>query len=99
MLIDNGSLDAPFNMGDDGRVELVDVTETLFPALYGLEVSEIEALTLRGKQVGLRLSVDSKPSFQFWVDGDELHWGDEAALRRHPWCDGEVPMASSLVQD
>lgn len=97
MLIDNGSLDAPFNMGDDGRVELVDVTEALFPALRGLQVSEIEALTLRGKQVGLRLSVYSKPSFQFWVDGDELHWGNEADLRRHPWYDGEVPVASNLV--
>lgn len=98
LLADGGPLDAPFDMAEYGKIDLADVTESLFPALPGSEITKVEALTAGGKQVGVRLTVEGNETFHFWADGDELHWGDEAALRRYPWYDRTVPKASYPIQ-
>lgn len=98
MIVDDGSLDEPFDMGEAGQVDIADVTRSLFPALSGIEVTDVEALAWKGRRVGVRLNVVGSGSFHFWVDGDEFYWGDEAALVRHEWLDGQAPRASERIQ-
>lgn len=98
MIADGGLLDESFDMGEFGQVDIADVTQSLFPALCGVEVTDIEALTWRDCRVGVRLNIVGSGPFHFWVDGDELWWGDEAALVRHEWLDGQAPSASERIQ-
>lgn len=97
MIADNGSLDVPFDMSAHGRIEVSDVTQSLFPQLRGVKVPEIAALSLAGKQVGATLRLADGASFHFWVDGDELHWGSDASLGHHDWLDGIVPSPSERI--
>ena len=98
MIADAGRLDAPFDMEEYGQIDIADVTQSLFPKLRGLEVAQVETLASNGKRVGVKLNVAGGQPFHFWVDGDELHWGDEAALASHDWLDGEVPRASERIE-
>lgn len=97
MIIDDGPLDDPLDMGEYGRIDVADVTPTLFPRLGGAEVAGLRALALNGRQVGLKLGLAGGAAFHFWVDGDELHWGDEAALIGHDWLDDAVPAPSEPI--
>ena len=98
MIVGEGPLDTPFDMAKYGRTDVADVTQSLFPTLEGAEVALVEALALRGKRVGLKLHISRNHPFYFWVDGDELHWGDGAALASHDWLDGEAPQTSERVE-
>lgn len=98
MIADDGALDAPFENDEYGGVDVADVTETLFAGLYGLEVIDIQALRWNGRLVGVKLNAVGDYAFHFWVDGDDLHWGDEAALIEHEWIDGIVPAPSEYLQ-
>lgn len=98
MIADNGPLDPPSDLGDYGQTDLADVTISLFPLLHGSEVIGIEGLALNGKRVGVRLDVKGIGWFHFWVDGDELHWGDEATIKRHSWLSGAIPTVSDRIQ-
>lgn len=93
MVIDNEPLDEPFEMQEFGRVDSADVTETTLPLLRGRDVVSLHAIELGGRRVGLRLGT-LDDDFYFWVDGDELFWGDQAALNRHDWLDGRKPEAT-----
>lgn len=97
MIIDDGPLDDPFDMGDYGQVDAADVTLSHFPKLSALQVSGIHSLVCRKKIVGVTLEAASGRAFHFWVDGDELHWGGDAALRAHDWLDGVVPEVSGQI--
>lgn len=96
MIADDGPLDAPFNMDEHGRMDIADVTWSLFPTLQGLEVAQVETLASEGKRIGVKLNVAGSQPFHFWVDGDELHWGDEAALSSHEWLRGAVPTSERI---
>lgn len=98
MIADAGPLDSPFNMDEYGQMDIADVTRLLFPTLQGLEVARVETLASDGKRVGVKLSVVRGQPFHFWVDGDELHWGDGAALSRHDWLHGAAPTASERIE-
>jgi hypothetical protein len=100
MNIDDGPLDDPFDMNEYGRVDSADLSNALFPMLCGVEVSGIYSLIWNDKRVGIMLMLDTAAgdSFHFWVDGDELHWGDDAALLGHDWLDGVVPELSGRVE-
>ncbi|MCW4463577.1 hypothetical protein OK349_17860 [Sphingomonas sp. BT-65] len=98
MIADDGPLDSPIDLGNYGRTDLADVTESLFPALQGSEVVGIEALTSNGARVGVKLNLERSGPFHFWVDGDELHWGDEAAISGHDWMGRAIPRASERLQ-
>lgn len=98
MIADHGRLDAPFVMEEYGQIDVADVTHSLFSNLRGVEVSTVEILASSGKRLGVKLNVVGGQPFHFWVNGDELHWGDEAALASHDWLDGEVPRASERIE-
>ena len=98
MIVDNGPLDAAFEMGEYGRMDIADVTQSLFPTLRGVQVADVEALAANGRRVGIKLNITKARPFHFWVDGDELYWGEEAALVRHDWLDGTVPKASDRIE-
>jgi len=98
MVVDDGPLDAPFDMDEYGQVDIADVTEALFPTLRGLIVTDVDALVRNGSRVGVKLSVTGCAPFCFWVDGDELHWGYEAALVGHDWLDGLIPSVSERIE-
>ena len=98
MIADDGPLDAPFNMDEHGQIDIADVTRSMFPTLQGLEVAQVETLESDGKCVGVRLSIARGQPFHIWVDDDELHWGDEAALSSHHWLHGAVPTASERIE-
>lgn len=97
MIADDGPLDESFDMGAGGQVDVADVTDTLFPALRGAEVTDVKALVLNGRRVGAKLNVVGAEPFHFWVDGDELYWGDGAALVSHGWLEGIAPTASGCI--
>jgi hypothetical protein len=97
MILDDRPLDEPCNMKEYGNIIVEDVTP-LFAELANGEVEDVRALQLGGKQVGLRLLLSSGDASCFWVDGDELFWGDERALAAHNWLDGLVPAAGDPVQ-
>jgi hypothetical protein len=98
MIVDDGPLDAPVDMDECGQMDITDVTQALFPTLRGLEVTDVDALAWNGSRVGVKLNVAGGEPFHFWVDGDELHWGDEAALVGHDWLDGVAPRASERIE-
>jgi hypothetical protein len=98
MITDNGPLDPPTDLDDLGQIDVADVTASLLPMLQGSNVTEIQGLVSNNRRVGVRLDVESSGPFHFWVDGDELYWGDEATIRRHPWLSGAVPTAADCIQ-
>ncbi len=98
MIADDGPLDFPCDIGEYGQVDIADVTGSLFPVLRGAEVSEMKALVREGRRVGVKLSLAGDGAFHFWVDGDELHWGNEAALVSHDWPGGITPQASERIE-
>lgn len=98
MTADAGPLDVQFDMNEYGHTDVSDVTQSLFPTLQGLEIVVVEALTLCGRQIGVKLCFVGAPPFHFWADGDELHWGDTAAFLSHPWLDGLCPTASGYIE-
>ena len=81
-----------------GQTDIADVTESLFPTLQGVEVTDVQALAWTDRRVGVKLNVAGGEPFHFWVDGDELHWGDEAALVGHDWLGGVAPSASEPIE-
>lgn len=98
MIADQGTLDTPTDMAEYGQTDVADVSQSLFPTLQGLEVAQVEALTSDRKCIGVKLIAAGGQPFHFWVDGDELHWGDEAALASHDWLDGAVPTTSERIE-
>src|SRR4051812_46737667 len=90
MIVDDLPLDEPFDLDKYGSVIVEDVTQSLFGRLQTGDVKEARALQLGDAQVGVRLLLVSGDAFDFWVDGDELCWGDEGALAAHDWLDGLV---------
>ncbi|WP_417320190.1 hypothetical protein [Erythrobacter aureus] len=91
MIFDSDPLPGPTEMDEFGRTELSDVTRDLFPTLSGLAIDRIAELVWHRTMVGICLESETSSSFYFWVDGDELHWGDSAALQSHDWLDGVLP--------
>lgn len=98
LVIDDGPLDEPADMGEYGRSDVADVTRSLFPQLGGAEVAGMRALALNGRRVGLKLSLAGGGAFHFWVDDDELYWGDEAALTGHDWLGPAVPAPADRIE-
>ena len=97
-LIANGRpLDSPMDMGAYGQTDIADLTQTLFPALHDVEVTSVSALAWNGKRVGAKLDIANQEPFYFWIDGDELHWGNEVALVSHDWPDGMMPHESGRI--
>lgn len=97
MTIDDGLLDTPFDMKTYGRVDICDVTQTLFNSLSGVELTEIRTLKAESRVVGVTLSITGSGPFHFWVDGDELYWGDQEALICHDWHNQPVLSASERI--
>jgi hypothetical protein len=79
-------------------MDLADVTQSLFPTLGGAEVTEVEALAWKDRRIGVKLSISGEEPFYFWVAGDDLFWGNEAALDRSEWPDGLTPTAAESIQ-
>ena len=91
MLVDDLPLDEPFDMGSDGSIVVEDVTDAISPKLRHAELTDVRALTLNARQVGVRLHLGGREEFNFWVEDDELFWGDGTALTTHPWLGGHAP--------
>lgn len=98
MIADDMPLDDPFDMGECGNLVVEDVTESLFPNLSAAEVTGIRALELDARQVGVRLLLGVKQPFHFWVEDDELFWGDGATLTAHDWFDRRIPAAGKPIE-
>ena len=98
MAADGGLLDPPIDMGEYGQTDIADVAQSLFPRLCSCELHDVQALTSNGVRVGVKLNLVGAEPFHFWVDGDELHWGDEAKLRKHDWLDKEIPRVSERIE-
>ncbi len=98
MILDDGPLHEPCDLGECGQLDIVDVTQTLFPTCAAVEVADIEALTLYGRLVGVKLNVAGGEPFHVWVYGDELHWGDGAALAGYDWLDRVAPAPSGRLE-
>lgn len=92
-MIDRLPLDPPFDMAEYGQVDVADVTDMIGAHLRGADVASLHALTLDGHEIGVHVRFDANASLNFWVDGDELHWGDPEALAAHDWLDDEAPIA------
>lgn len=84
-------------MGECGNTVIEDVTLSLFSTLQSVEVASLRALELYEKQVGVSLHLGSEEVFYFWIDGDELWWGDHAALTNHDWLDQRVPALAEYI--
>lgn len=98
MLVDNLPLDEPFDMGEAGSVAVEDMTQSLDVRLQDAEIDEARTLELGGQRVGVSLMLTGGDAFNFWVDGDELFWGDQAALAAHDWLDGLAPTLAEPLQ-
>jgi hypothetical protein len=97
MIADGQSLDGPFDMGECGAVEIGDVTQALGAHLRGADVLDVRTLAMAENRVGVQLVLVAGDAFYIWVDGDELYWGEEAALISHDWLDGVAPMPAEPV--
>lgn len=97
LIVDDGLLDAPVDIGECGQITVADVTELLFPGLRGLEVTGLVGLFLHAKRVGMKITGADGRVIHFWAAGDELHWGDETAFANHDWLDGVRPMAGEHI--
>ena len=98
MVLDRLPLEAPFDMGECGRVDRFDVTARLFPALAGAPIERLRAIDIRaGKRIGLALCRAGGEAFCFWVDGDAFHWGTASALAAWSWPPGEAPAIADEI--
>jgi hypothetical protein len=98
MLADNLPLDSPFEMGDCGNLVVEDLTGSLFSDLSAADVAEVRALELDAREVGVQLVLGVGQAFHFWVEDDELFWGDGAALTTHDWLDRGIPAAGRTIE-
>lgn len=98
MLVDDLPLDEPFDMAECGSVVVEEVTGSLFPHLQAAEVTEVHVLRLDARQMGVQLLLGAGEAFHFWVEDDELYWGDAAALTIHDWRDELVPTIGEPVK-
>lgn len=98
MIVGGSQIDAPLDLGECGKTDIADVTQSLFPTLRAIEVTDVQGLTWHGGLVGVKLAAAGGDQFNFWADGDELHWGDEAALVSHDWLGGVAPAASERIE-
>lgn len=98
MLVDELPLDDPFDMGECGRVIVEDVTGSPYQGLRAAEVLDVRVLGLDARQVGVQLLLGGGLAFHFWVEDDELFWGDKIALTTHDWLGGPIPTAGELLQ-
>ena len=98
MIVDDGPLVSPYEMDEYGEVDIADVTQALYPALRGVDVANIEALAWNSSRVGIKLNLAGGEPFHFWVDGDELRWGDGAAIASHEWLGSLAPMPSERIE-
>ena len=90
--IDQLPLDPPFDMGEYGKVDIADVTDVIGAHLRGLNMTSLHALTFDGHDIGVRLGFEAGTTLNVWVDGDELHWGDDETLAAYWLVDG-APVA------
>jgi hypothetical protein len=97
IVVDDLPLDEPFGMGGDGSIVLKDVTNELFPDLLDADVKTVRALRLGGEQVGVRICLRNEEAYDFWVDGDELFWGDRDAIATHEWLDAIIPVVAEVL--
>lgn len=98
MLADDMTLDNPSDMGECGSLVVEDVMGSLFPTLRSADVTEVRALELDARQVGVQILLGVEEAFHFWVEDDELFWGDGAALTTHGWLDGRIPAAGKSIE-
>ena len=93
MLVDRLPLEEPFNLAELGSLVIEDVTRSLDARLQNANVIHAQPLLLDGQRVGVQLVLDEHP-FHFWVDGDELWWGNDNVLSAHEWLQGIAPIAA-----
>lgn len=97
-LIDHQPLDPPFDMAEYGRVDIADVTDMIGSHLRCIEVTSLGALVLDGREVGVRVELDTTEMLNIWVDCDELYWGNAEAFGAHDWRNGAVPALGSPME-
>ena len=86
------------DVGECGRFEVANMTQSLDQRLSNAEVKDVFWLKLESAQIGVQLRLADDDTFQFWVDGDELWWGDAKALDEH-WREyGDTPKPADPVQ-
>jgi hypothetical protein len=98
MMMDSLPLDEPTNLGEYESIAVEEVTQSLFPQLKNAEVKEVRPLLVEDQRVGVRLLLGSEDAFHFWVEGDELCWGDEGAWVAHDWLNGSIPALGEAVK-
>jgi hypothetical protein len=98
MMMDSLPLDEPTDLGEYGSIAVEEVTQSLFAQLKNAEVKEVRPLQVDNQQVGFRLLLGRRDAFHFWVDGDEVLWGDEAAWVAHDWVDGSIPVVGEAIK-
>lgn len=98
MRVDELPLDEPFDMGECGSIVIDEVTGSLFPRLRAIEVMEVRALESDARQVGVQLLQGDGQAFCFWVEDDQLFWGDWAALTAHDWLGGSIPTTGMPIK-
>lgn len=98
MMMDSLPLDEPTDLGEYGSIVVEEVTQSLFAQLKNAEVKEVRPLLVEDQRVGVRLLLSSGGAFHFWVDGDELFWGDEGAWVAHEWLNGSIPAVGEAVK-
>lgn len=79
MIADAGPLDAPFDMDGYGQTDIADVTESLFPTLQGVEVTDVQALAWTDRRVGVKLNVAGGEPFHF----GSMVTNSTGVMRRH----------------
>jgi hypothetical protein len=98
MLIEDTPLDEPYDIGGAGYVDVRDVTDEIDPTLRGANVDGIRELELSGQRIGATLVQNGASLFHFWVDDDELFWGNEHKLQEHDWLRNARPITGKPIK-
>jgi hypothetical protein len=80
----------PEDFGEVGRVEIHDITDRLDPGLRNERVGNARIIQAgETEPIGLALPRSGRTSFCLWINGDELRWGNQAALDAENFPEGK----------
>lgn len=100
LIVERLPLEPPMDMGEYGRTDIFDITDRLEPALKHEAIGEPRTIrSPAGRLIGLALPRPHGAPFCIWINGDEIRWGPQGALREDDWVDGGIPALAGPFPD
>lgn len=93
VILDDLPLDAPFDMGQYGRIEAHDLCNQVDPLLLESEIATLNAIhSVDDRIIGLAVQRNEGIAFCLWNYGDDLYYGNFDEFLAYDWGTRARPM-------